>query len=501
MSDRRLTRRKVLQGALGVGVLAAISGGLASCSQATPPAPPTAPAPPAPPTAPAAPAAAAPPPTPVERIVERVVTATPVAEQVVLTHWDSNPDQIRETFWKDFFERFERENPNVKGQYVPTSANTYLQRLTTAIGGGKPPDTADMQGGWLAQFASMGALLDLTPYFQAWKNKDDYLATAVKLANAFDDKMYWIPNGNFSLAILYRPDWVAEAGLKPPLDLYKEGKWTWDTFLETAKALTRPDQNRFGFSLRGGFGGERNLFNILMSYTRGVFFDQDNNSVLDKDEAVAGLTWYADLFRAHKVSPASAPNDGWREMTSNYTAGTAAIYMHSADGLTAQRSALGWDKVAVVPVPAGPAGSWQQLDGLGFAALAQSKHPELAAKMLFSRVDPGNFDRVTQEEAKAGQKPFSSGTERGMVFKSLFTRKEYKEDPDMWAFDDVILNSDRVYIAPMHLPEYTSLVNGLVLPQFQKVLLGQMQPKEAASNWAAEFTKAQKAFVARQKSG
>jgi multiple sugar transport system substrate-binding protein len=492
MSDQRLTRRQVLRGAFGVTAVAALAG----CSQAGP-------APQPPPTPVAAPPTSAPPApaTPAERIVERVVTATPLTETVTLTHWDSNPDQIRETFWKQFFERFEQENKNVKCEYVPTSASTYLQRLTTAIGGGKPPDTADMQGGWLAQFASMGALLDLTPYFQTWSNKDDYLPHSLKLANAYDNKMYWIPNGNFSLAILYRPDWVAEAGIPSPLDLHKEGKWTWDTFLETAKALTRPDQNRYGFSLRGGFGGERNLFNVLMAYTKGVWFDQDGNSVLDKDEAVAGLSWYADLFRTHKVSPQSAPNDGWREMTSNFTAGTAAMYMHSSDGLTAQRAALGWDKVAAVPVPAGPTGSWQQLDGLGYAALAQSKHPDLAARMLFTRVDPANFDRVTEEEAKAGQKPFSSGTERGMVFKSLFSRKEYKEDPDMWAFNDVLLNTDRVYIAPMHLPEYTSLVNGVVIPQLQKVLLGQMSPREAGSSWATEFTKAQKAYLARQKSG
>jgi multiple sugar transport system substrate-binding protein len=483
MSAQRLTRRQVLRGAFGLTALATLSGGLAACSQASP----------------------APPPTPavvektVERIVERVVTPTPSNEPVTLTHWDSNPDQIRETFWKDFFTRFEQANPNVKGQYVPTSANTYLQRLTTAIGGGKPPDTADMQGGWLAQFASMGALLDLEPYFQSWQHKDDYLAHSKKLANAYDNKMYWIPNGNFSLAILYRPDWVAEAGITSPVDLYRQGKWTWDTFLETAKALNRPDQNRYGFSLRGGFGGERNLFNVIMSYNGGAWFEPDGTSVLGKDEAVAAVTWYADLLNVHKVSPASAPGDGWREMTSNYTAGTAAMYMHSSDGLTAQRTALGWDKVAVVPLPAGPTGSWQQLDGLGYAALAQSKQPELAAKMLFERVNPRNFDIVTEQEVKAGKKPFSEGTERGMVFKSLFSRKEYTEDPDMWAFNETMLNSERVYIAPLHLPEYTSLVNGLVIPQFQKVLLGQMTPKEATSNWAAEFTKAQKAFMERQK--
>jgi multiple sugar transport system substrate-binding protein len=510
----------LLRQAAGLSALTMISGMLAACGQQAPAAPAKPAEQPAATAAPAAPAAApkpteapaakptaaaaavaptaAPAAKPTEAPAAKPAAAKPAGQPISLSYWDSNPDPEREAWWKAGFAEYQKVRPEVTIDYVPTSPNTYLQKLTTAIGGGKAPDTADMQGGWLAQFASMGALLDLEPYVNAWKFKDDYLPIYNKMAHVYDGKMFWLPWGSFQLGIIYRPDWVQEAGIKSPADYYKEGKWTWDTFLEVAKALNKPDQNRYGFSFRGALGAERNLFNVIMSYTNGVWFDQDGACVLGKDEAVAAITWYTDLFKTQKVSPATAPNDGWREMTANFSSGVAGMYMHSQDGLAAQRQTLGPDKVAAVPLPAGPTGSWQQMDGLGSAVLVQSKNADTAAEFLFARMTPTLlYDYRMDIDAKAGKPPFTSSVD--LPFASLFTRKEYLADPYYKSFMEVGQKGDKVYANPLHLPEYTALVNGVVIPELQKVMLGQMSPKDAATHWAAEFTKAQKAFLDRKK--
>lgn len=428
-----------------------------------------------------------------------VPTATRVPEKITVSVWDSNPDPAREQSWKDRFATYQKTSPGFEGVYVPTAAATYLQKLNTAVGGGKAPDIADMQGGWLPQFASMGALLDLAPYFQKWASKDDYLPALQKLSNAYGGKMYWIAADIFSLGILYRVDWIKDLKLADPIELYKAGKWTWEAFLETAKGMTDPAKNRYGFSLRGALGAERNLFNIIMSYTGGQWFKEDGTCLLDSPEAVAAVNWYADLMRKWKVSPASAPNDGWREMTGNFSSGVAGMYMHSQDGLPAQRTAIagGFEKVGVVPLPAGPKGSWAQLDGLGSAVFAQSKYPEVAAQMLFSTLTPAAYDVVIKKDKDAGKPPFTSTT--SMNFKSLFDKPEYKADPYFWAFFDVQNKNEKVYLNPIHLAQYTFLANSVVIPGFQKVMLGQQSAEAACKEWAAAFTKEQKAYLASLK--
>jgi multiple sugar transport system substrate-binding protein len=436
----------------------------------------------------------------------RIITTTPlptnppatqVPEKISISVWDSNPDPAREQSWKERFTTFQKTNPGFEGTYVPTAAATFLQKLNTAVGGGRAPDIADMQGGWLPQFASMGALFDLEPYFQQWANQDDYLPALQKLSKAYGEKMFWIPGDLFALGMLYRADWIEELNLTDPNELYKQGNWTWEAFLETAKAMTDPAKNRYGFSLRGALGGERNLFNIIMSYTGGQWFLEDGTCLLDSPEAVAAVNWYADLLRKWKVTPGSAPSDGWREMTGNFSSGVVGMYMHSQDGLPAQRSGIegGFEKVGVVPLPAGPTGSWAQLDGLGSAVFAQTKYPEVSAQLLFSSLSPDSYDITIKKDIDAGKPPFTSTT--SMNFKSLFERPEFKADPHYWAFFDVLNKNEKVYLNPIHLAQYTFLVNSVVIPGFQKVILGQQTADAACKEWAAAFTKEQKAYLAR----
>jgi ABC-type glycerol-3-phosphate transport system substrate-binding protein len=138
------------------------------------------------------------------------------------------------------------------------------------------------------------------------------------------------------------------------------------------------------------------------------------------------------------------------------------------------------------------------LDGLGWSVMAQSKNPAMSADFLFSALNPEEFDTAVKEDTDKGLKPFSTKS-IDMPFKSLFTRKAYTDDPFMGAFFKVALEAKNVYSNPVHLPEYTFLVNSVVLPSFQKVLLGKQSVEEAAGIWAGEFTKVQKAFLARPK--
>lgn len=435
----------------------------------------------------------------VEKEVVRVVTATPVAKDIEIVWWDSNPDPGRIEDRRQYIAEFEERHPGVKGKYVPVPIGAYQQKLMTAIGSGNPPDVGDMWGSWVASYAAMGALLDLEPYLANWPLRDDWLPWLFKLGRSFDDTFYWFPSGQFVLGIYYRKDWLEEAGMPDPWEQWQAGEWTWDALVEACKAMTSASAGRYGMALRGGVGAQMSLFTMMQCWLGGKWFDEENNCLLNTEPGIEAVQFYADIFLKHGAAPPSCVTDGYQQIQTNFSTEVCGLYMHSADGIGWQYKNLRPDPfeaqklLGTAPVPAGPAGSWQQLDGLGSACFAQAENPEVAAQFLFETVDPTAFDASVDRNLEEG-KPLGY---YGLSFITLsnFERKEFREHPHYPQIYETLLTSENTFINPFHLTEFNGITAVKVVPEFQRILLGEMTVKEAVDGWAAEFTKAQKQFA------
>ena len=134
---------------------------------------------------------------------------------------------------------------------------------------------------------------------------------------SLDDYFYpmdleWGYEGGMYGAILYaggqanyvNKDLVEAAGLEFPAE-----DWTWDDLLESAKAMTNPDENQSGINMTPlqppywsssfihGAGGT-------------VLNDAKDQCTLTTPEAQAGLQFVADLILVHKVMPPPGAFDG-----------------------------------------------------------------------------------------------------------------------------------------------------------------------------------------------
>lgn len=435
----------------------------------------------------------------VEKAVEKVVTPTPAPQVFELVLWDSNPDPVRTQVRTQALEDFAKKHPGVKGKYVPVPIAAYQQKLMTAIGSGNPPDVGDMWGSWVASYAIMGALLDLEPYTANWVLRDKWLPWLWKLAKCFDNKMYWLPSGQFVLGVYYRKDWVKELGMPDPWEQWKKGEWTWDALLKLCQAMTDPAKKRYGIALRGGVGSQMSLFTVMQCWLGGKWFDKDNNCLLNLPEGIEAVTFYADLYRKHKVAPPTCVTDGYQQIQTNFSTEVCGLYIHSADGVQWQYRNLRPDPfeaqklLGTAPIPKGPAGSWQQLDGLGWAAFSQSKRPELAAQFIFDQVPADGLAAYIKQDKEAN-KPFGYS---GWSFQTLddFKRPEFLEHPHYPQIYETLLKTENTFINPFHLAEYNGITANKVTPEFQKILLGELDVKKAVDGWATDFTKAQKAFA------
>ena len=98
--------------------------------------------------------------------------STDKGEEVNLIFWDENSGPDRTPIWEKLIDDFEKENPNIKVEYVGLPKDEAKSKLDAAIAAKDTPDVASLQSSWLPEFSIRGALLPLDDYFKKSELKD-----------------------------------------------------------------------------------------------------------------------------------------------------------------------------------------------------------------------------------------------------------------------------------------------------------------------------------------
>jgi multiple sugar transport system substrate-binding protein len=165
-----------------------------------------------------------------------ILAARPAAaqdEEVTLRfmHWG---DLNEKEALANVIEKFEELNPNIKidQQHVP---DDYMTKLNTLAAANDLPDIFHMSEGIAHTWAVEGRVMDLTQYV------DQYPSFKNRLPQTF---YYYAPGKTFGtmnaaeiVLLFYNTEMFEEAGVAPPPTKAEEA-YTWDQFVEAAKALT-----------------------------------------------------------------------------------------------------------------------------------------------------------------------------------------------------------------------------------------------------------------------
>jgi multiple sugar transport system substrate-binding protein len=120
-----------------------------------------------------------------------------------------------------------------------------LQKVLTAIAGGKPPDISYLYGSWAANIAKSPKTVDLSEFIKrdaSTFNWNDFWPSERKAATV-NGKVVGFPALVDNLALVYNKKMFADAGLSPPT-----ANWTWSDFENAALKLTNPSQKKFGWA-------------------------------------------------------------------------------------------------------------------------------------------------------------------------------------------------------------------------------------------------------------
>ncbi|HET7769382.1 MAG TPA: hypothetical protein VFN74_11460 [Chloroflexota bacterium] len=215
------------------------------------------------------------------------------------------------------------------GPLTVTPANTFAESINKVVdsfnakGTGitvKPEEPRNLAEGILAQVASgdppdivHSHPRDYLPYVDAVREIDDLIKQDKKVSPdilplALD---YWLRNGkrmgmpnNLSVqSIYFNKALFDKHGLKTPDVLEKEGKWTWDAYLDAARRITTGT----GDNKIWGAPWTSNGMDIHLGYIwpmGGDLWDKDGGTVLlDRPDTLAAIQYMADLSAKLGVSP------------------------------------------------------------------------------------------------------------------------------------------------------------------------------------------------------
>ncbi len=277
---------------------------------------------------------------------------------------------------QQILDRINAENSEFQIVHEP-APDDYYTKVQTTLAGGTAADLIWLSQEWIANFASKGALLDITDFLKGDTSPaaqlDDYFADVLKTA-AYNGRYYGLPWIAQPVVLYYNKALFDAAGLA-----YPDESWTWETFKEAAKTLTKDldgdgRNDQWGFTLTGWPPPQM----FIWQAGGEVISDDLKSSPVDSPEAIKALEFYQEMIYSDVYAPPQAviQEQGFGEM---FKAGKIAMFMGgAADDLDRVE---GLD-VGVAPVPAGPAGRPTFAWTASTVVAAQTKNPELAYKAL-----------------------------------------------------------------------------------------------------------------------
>ncbi|MFE0674976.1 ABC transporter substrate-binding protein [Streptomyces sp. NPDC058867] len=391
-----------------------------------------------------------------------------------IVFWDNNGG-VRTDIWKEIIADFEKANPDIDVEYVGIASTEYQSKVDTAIQGGGLPDVGGVGAAMLAGFSAQNALEPLDERLAGsslnGKLNADMVAS-LKAAGGGEDALYSIPTSANNGVLYYRTDLFDKAGLEEPS--------TWDAFYTAAEKLTAAKKNEFGYTIRGGAGSIAQALDAMYGQS-GIteFWDGDKTTVNDPKN-VAALEKYAALFK--KVTPAADLNNDFTKMVAQWDSGTIGMLNHNLGSYQDHVKAFGADKFRGIPQPVGDSGKRVQVsnpvDGLG--VFQSSKNKDAAWKFIEYAV---SHEANSKFNESAGQVPANNDAAKDAWVSAA--------EPTKLAAEALTDGSTTIVQLPYYLPDWNTISKAENEPNFQKVLLGDLEAKDFLDTLAEQLNEAQ----------
>lgn len=288
--------------------------------------------------------------------------------------WDKNQEPGLTEIIKDF-----TAETGIKAQIQVTPWEQYWTMLEAGATGGSLPDVFWMHSNEIARYSEYEMLMDLTDRIKTSEKleMDKFPEEIVGIYNWEGTKQYAMPKDIDTIAMWYNKTMFDEAGIP-----YPDDTWTWDTFADAVKKLTKDDKSQYGFALRPS-NDQAGWNNIVYDMGGEVISADKKSSGFDKEGTIKALTFITDLMKEGYAPPYEAVAENTEEAL--FEAGKVAMIFQGSWTL-AELCNNDYVKangdLAVLPKDAESGRRVSIYNGLGWAASANTEKPEEAWKLI-----------------------------------------------------------------------------------------------------------------------
>jgi multiple sugar transport system substrate-binding protein len=406
-----------------------------------------------------------------------VVATNAPTKPVEITFWHLEDLDYRVAAYQKLADDFNAQNPDVKVNIEVQSWADGQTKLLAAAQTGTLPDICQGSASMSLTMWQTGKLQTVDNIVQSIDAKQTYIAKDLRDKFDYWKNHYWaVPVWSQSIMLYYRDDLFKAAGITT---LPK----TWDELMADAKLLTTNGVS--GIGIPGKKAMYTDEVTHAFMHTNGVqIFDDKGNVIFNNPQTIATMKYYKELAA---YSSADTATMDWAEAENDFATGKVAMNMffgNIIDRIRKDNPSWALD-VKSMPVPVGGPNEYQGTETFVIQMMVFSQDPAKAAasqRFLEFMMEPANY--IPWLIAMGGGTTFLPITKTGME-SPLFTQNEVVKTysasiqaeldastrSQFYGFDYATPNAN---IGPVN-------GNNIVAEAFQKVLLGEMTPEQAAA--------------------
>jgi multiple sugar transport system substrate-binding protein len=271
---------------------------------------------------------------------------------------------------------FNEQNPGIKVEFIGIAAD-YTTQVLTMFAAGDSPDVLRIDAWDTHAFFSKGRCLPLDDYFAKVGIKPEEIYVEPYVQCIYKGKWYGTPRGGNGVQIFfYNKPMFDAAGVAYP----EKQDWTWNDFLETAKALTKKTSDgkveQFGFDF-WCWTAQESYSTAIWGNGGGDLNEDQTKCLIGEPAATEAIQWWADLRCKHNVAP--TPGQIPEGMGNPFFSGLAAMTQCGTWAInTLLPTEFDW---GIVSWPAGPkahvSGSKPNANSIGSATKHTAESWEL----------------------------------------------------------------------------------------------------------------------------
>ncbi|WP_274365047.1 extracellular solute-binding protein [Paenibacillus thermotolerans] len=385
------------------------------------------------------------------------------AKKVTIEYWHTYSDAEEKVLTEKIKPAFEEAYPNIELKLTRMPYEGLKQQVIAGVAGDAAPDLMRMDIIWVPEFASQGALTDVSK-LEGFDQLKESVFEGPMETNRFEDGYYGVPvNTNTKIAI-YNKATLQEAGLSEPPK-------TMDELVAAAKTLKAKGKYGLGVSGVHAWGLTPWFWSLGGKITNDDYTQVEG--YLNSPESVAALETIVGWQKDGLIIPpilGGEPGTWDGLISGDYLMTDDGPWFYSIK--IGEKEQTGFDPVEQTVrglMPEGPGGSRSVIGGEDLVIFANSKHPNEAwtfAKWMLT-------EQPQKIMIEAGMIPTNKTAAEAMAGMDVPYIAEYVKQLE-------------TALPRTPIPQWSEM-EGIFNLAFEKAIRGEMEPKAALDEAAKQI--------------